>query len=174
VLGDIGCHLLDLATALTGQVNRARCLLATFPKIGKDGKAITSYGGKKLDANDTAVIELLLENGATVVLHMTRWAVGHQNQIRLEVHGTSGALEFDLDRSYDQLNLCAGKDVANAQWKTLELKATPNNWERFIRAIKTKKADQPDILRGAQVQAYLDGCERSAKSGCWEDIKPWE
>jgi predicted dehydrogenase len=174
VLGDIGCHLLDLATGVTGPVKKIRCWLTTFPKLTDDGKAYTTYKGKKLDANDTAVIELQLENGGTAVLHTTRWAAGHSNHLRLEAHGTEGAVMFDLDKSYDQLNVCSSKDMLKAEWKTLDLKPTPNNYERFVRAIKTGDVDQPDIIRGGQIQAYLDACEKSAKSGKWENVSSWE
>ncbi len=174
VLGDIGCHLLDMATSVTGNVSRIRCWLGNFAKIGEDGKAYKKWQGKKLDANDSAVIELELENGGMAVLHTTRWATGHSNHLRLEAHGSKGALMFDLDRSYDKLDVCVGEGPAKASWTTLDLEATPNNYERFISAIEKSELDQPDILRGAQIQAYLDAAERSAKSGKWEKVKSWE
>ena len=174
MLGDIGCHLLDMATSVTGPVKKIRCWLSTFPKIAMDGKAHKKWQGKKLDANDSAIIELELENGATAVLHTTRWATGHSNHLRFEAHGTKGALMFDLDRSYDKLDICLDEDTTKANWKTLELKATPNNYQRFINAIEKGEVDQPDILRGAQIQAYLDACERSAKSGKWQKVKSYE
>jgi predicted dehydrogenase len=93
--------------------------------------------------------------------------------LRLEVHGTRGALRFDLDDGYDKLDVCLGDGPAKASWKTLDLKATPSNYERFVKAIKTGKIDQPDVLRGAQIQAYLDACERSARSGKWESVQRW-
>ena len=110
VLGDIGCHLLDLATAVTGEVSEVRCSLSTFPKLGQDGARYTSWAGQALDANDTAIIELRFRSGGVGVFHTTRWATGHANHLRLEVHGTDGALRFDLDRSYDEIELCFGKD----------------------------------------------------------------
>lgn len=173
VLGDIGCHLLDMATSVTGEVKKIRCWLGTFPKIDTDGKATTKYKGRTLDANDTAVIELLLAGGGSLVLHTTRWATGHTNHLRLEAHGTRGGLMFDLDRAYDKLDVCLGGDPVKAQWKTLDLKPTPSNYERFVKAIKTGTPDQPDLLRGAQIQAYLDACERSARSGKWESVRGW-
>ncbi|MEI6085183.1 MAG: Gfo/Idh/MocA family oxidoreductase [Verrucomicrobiota bacterium] len=174
VLGDIGCHILDLTTAVGGEVARARCDLRTFAKITPDGKAVTEWAGKKLDANDTAIIELEFTTGAVGIVHATRWATGHANSLRLEAHGTDGALMFDLDRDYHKLDLCLGAAKQKAEWKTETLTPTPSNYERFITAIRTGKADQPDIVRGAQIQAYLDACERSAKSGQWEKVRAWE
>lgn len=173
VLGDVGCHLLDLMTSVTGEVAEVRCALGNFPKIGQDKKAYTKWKGQPLDANDTAIIELCFARGGLGVLHTSRWATGHANHLRLEVHGTDGALMFDLDRSYDALDTCLGKDAAAAKWKTQRLKPAPSIYERFVRAIKTEEADQPDLLRGAQIQAYLDACERSAASGRWEKVLNW-
>ena len=174
VLGDLGCHILDMTTAVAGEVKRIRCELKTFSKITPDGKTITSWRGRKLDANDTAIIEIEFSNGATGVVHTTRWAVGHANSLRLEAHGADGALLVDLDKDYHKIDLCLGKDKNAMTWKTESLKPTPNNHERFIRAIKTGRPDQPDIIRGAQIQAYLDACFRSAKSGRWENILAWK
>ncbi len=179
VLGDVGCHLLDMATSVTGGVNRIRCWLGTFPKIAADGKAYRKWQGKKLDANDSAVIELEQENGGMTLLHTSRWAGGHSNHLRLEAHGTKGALRFDLDEAEDVLHVCMGDDMAKQSgkvvlWKQETLDSTPTNYERFITAIQAGKVDQPDILRGAQVQAYLDACTRSAKSGKWERVRRWQ
>jgi predicted dehydrogenase len=107
------------------------------------------------------------------VLHTTRWATGHANHLRVEVHGTEGALMFDLDRSYEALDVCVGKSAPRAAWKTLRLSPAPTIYQRFVRAIKSGASDQPDLLRGAQIQAYLDACERSARSGRWEKVLKW-
>ena len=173
VLGDVGCHILDLTTAVAGEVEAVRCTLATFPKFTKQGEAVTTYKGKVLDANDSAVIELCFKGGALGVVHTTRWATGHANHLRCEVHGTDGAMQFDLDAGYDVLNTCLGKDAVKNTWKATTLKPTPSNYQRFITAIKTGVNPQSDVFRGAQVQAYLDACFRSAASGKHEAVQDW-
>lgn len=172
VLGDLGCHILDLTTGVAGEVVRVRCDLRTFPKL-LEGEEVAEFDGKPLDANDSAIIELEFDNGAVGVVQTTRWATGHVNHLRCEVHGAEGALRFDLDESYTRLNLCAGDDVRSAKWQPEELAATPTNYARFISAIREGAQDQPDLLRGAQIQAYLDACERSAKTGRWEAVTAW-
>lgn len=173
VLGDVGCHLLDLMTSVTGEVSQVRCALGNFPKIGQDGKPYTKWKGQPLDANDSAIIELRFAAGGLGVLHTSRWATGHANHLRLEVHGTEGAVMFDLDRSYESLDTCLGPRTRSAQWKTERLSPAPTIYQRFVRSIQTGQQDQPDLLRGAQIQAYLDACERSAESGRWEKVRPW-
>lgn len=173
VLGDIGCHLLDMATSVTGPVKRLRCWLKTFPKVTLDGSVYKKWQNKKLDANDTAIVELELENGGALVVHTTRWATGHTNHLRFEAHGTRGGLRFDLDESYDKLQLCVGEDITKPEWRTHSLEPAPTNYERFVRAIETGEVEQPDLLRGAEVQAYLDACERSARSGEWVKVRAY-
>jgi len=170
VLGDVGVHILDLTTAVAGEPTRLRCDLATFPKVA-DGREHSEWQGKVLDANDTALVQLDFGGSAMGVVQATRWATGHINHLRVEVHGTEGALRFDLDDSYERLQLCLGSDVKKGVWKTLEYKPSPNMWQRFCSAIQTGRPDMPDIARGAQVQSMLDACSRSAASGAWETLR---
>jgi len=173
VLGDIGCHILEMTTAVAGDVARVRCDLRTFPKID-DGKPFTEWKGKKLDANDSAVITLEFDHSGVGLVETTRWATGHKNHLRLEAHGTEGALRFDLDDDPHRLELCLGKDKDTATWKPETLTPPPSLYQRFIHAIRTGRAEQPDVPRGAQIQAYLDACDRSAKSERWETVRDWK
>ena len=166
-LGDVGCHILDFTTAIAGDAKSLRCKSANFPKVHPEtGKPVRSYRGKKLNANDSVLIELeLADGGGLGTIQATRWATGHPNQVALGVYGTEGAIEIDLEASDRQLRTCLGRDIHTCTWKTQELKPTPNNFQRFIKSIKTGQNDQADIFRGAQIQAYLDACERSAEAG---------
>jgi predicted dehydrogenase len=170
VLYDLGCHLLDLTTACSEDLTAIRCELRNYPKRLPNGKEVTSYDGKKLDANDAAVIELRLKSGGFGISHTSRWATGLTNSIRLQVHGTEGAIRINLDRSYEVLESCTGKNLSTQLWKTQTFKPAPTMLERFVRAVKTGEQDQPDLLRGAKVQAYLHACEASAVSHQWEPI----
>ena len=165
VLGDLGCHLLDLVTVVAGDIESLGCTLTTFPKIDARGYRRTKVGKAILDANDSAVIRLHFADGAHGLCHTTRWATGHCNSINLSVHGTNGAVRIDLDAGYDKLFLCIGSDRHQQIWQTRTIRSTPNTFMRFIRSIQKGRQDQPDVIRGAQVQSYLDACERSAKLG---------
>jgi predicted dehydrogenase len=168
-LGDIGCHLIDFLTGIAGDASTLRCSFYNHPKISESGRPITQWQGQPLDANDTAILEMQLDAGGSAVAHTTRWATGRGNQVALEVYGTEGALMIDLDRGYDRLWVVDRKIADTAKnepdWREVTLKRTPNLWQRFAKLIKTGKNDQPDMVRGAQVQAYLDACERSAANG---------
>lgn len=168
VLADLGCHILDLSTAVVGPVAEARCDLANFPKINSKGKPFTVHKKEKLDADDTAAIHLRFASGTSFgAVHTTRWATGRGNTIRVEVHGTEGAIMFDLDRSYEQIDRF---DRKKNVWVSKTLKKAPSIYERFTKAIRSGESDQPTLQRGAEIQALLDACARSAISGNFEKV----
>jgi predicted dehydrogenase len=136
------------------------CRLKAFRKAPKD-----HLRGVKLDANDSAVIMAELTNGAIGVIHNSRWATGYKNQLRLQIHGDKGAIRIDLDKSYEELDICRGKGVDPAEWKTLKTGKTPNMYRRFITSIQTGKNDQPDFARGAAIQKVIDACFESDRLG---------
>lgn len=171
VLADLGCHLLDMVTGIVGDVRRVNCTFGNFPKVAKDGTPFTRWQGKPLDADDTALITLEFANGGMGMLQVTRWASGRANTIKVDVHGTRGALVFDLDHAYDQVH---HHDVASKSWNTERPAPAPSGWQRFVDAVRGGRHDQPDLIRGAQIQAYLDACSRSAQNGCWQEVERWE
>ncbi|MBX3322401.1 MAG: Gfo/Idh/MocA family oxidoreductase [Phycisphaeraceae bacterium] len=170
-LTDIGSHMLDLLSALTGPLSSLRCSLASMPKM-LDGAPVTEFKGRHLDANDTAIIEVRFTNPAGApgvgVVQLTRWATAVENQERLEVFGTRGALRLDLAANPLVLHVSLGEDAQASRWTTLELPETPDTCRRFIDAIRAHHPAACDLVRGAVVQSYLDACERAAHSGTWE------
>lgn len=167
-LTDIGSHMLDLTSAVAGPIAHIRCTLACLPKI-LDGMPVTEYEGKALDANDSAIIEVVPSEGGVGLIQLTRWASGVVNEERLELFGTEGAVKLNLSESIDQIHLCRGDGLVNGVWEQVALEATPNTCQRFIDAIRDNKPAEPDLIRGAQIQYYLDSCERSAASGAWTE-----
>ena len=160
VLGDIGVHILDFASLPVGPIRSIQARLKTFTKL--KGKRMGEY---PLDANDSALMQVEYANGALGVIHTTRWATGHANSLFLRVHGTKGALRLDLDKSYNELEVCLGEDIHKAKWTTLKAPQTPSIYERFITAIQTGKQGEPDFARGAEIQKALDACFESDKLG---------
>jgi predicted dehydrogenase len=160
VLGDIGVHIFDFASYAAGDIRRVDCRLKTFPKA--KGNVVKGY---KLDANDSAVATVELANGAIGTIHTTRWATGHANSLLLRIFGDKGGIVVDLDRSYNEVQVCHGKDIDKLKWRTVRCRRVPNMYRRFINSIKTGKNDQPDFARGAAIQKALDACLKSDKTG---------
>jgi predicted dehydrogenase len=160
VLGDIGVHIVDFATYPAGPIKNVFARLKAFPKAPKN-----RIGEYPLDANDSAVLNVEFANGALGTIHTTRWATGHANRLALKLHGTKGALSFDSDLGTESYRACLGRDVATASWKEHKAKPTPNNHQRFIRAIRSGETGQPDFARGSEIQRVLDACFESDAAG---------
>jgi predicted dehydrogenase len=160
VLGDLGVHILDFASYAAGDIAKVDCRLKTFPKA--KGDVVRGY---KLDANDSAVATVELANGALGTVHTTRWATGHQNSLLLRIYGDKGGIVVDLDRSYNEVQLCRGNDIDKMTWRTVRARPVPDMYHRFITSIKTGTNDQPDFARGAAIQKALDACVESNKTG---------
>jgi predicted dehydrogenase len=160
VLGDVGVHILDFATFPAGPLKEVTCRLKAFPKAPRN-----RVGEYVLDANDSAVMTVEFANGALGSIHTSRWVAGHTNRLFLKISGTKGTVEIDSDRSTSEYRICAGADLDKATWQTVKAPASPNNYQRFIKAIRTGQQDQPDFARGAEVQKVLDACFVASKQG---------
>jgi len=160
VLGDVGVHIVDFATYPAGPIKKVFAQLKAFPKAPKN-----RIGDYPLDANDSAVINVEFANGALGTIHTTRWATGHANRLALKLHGTKGAFAFDSDLGTDTYRACVGAGVASAAWVDVKAAPTPNNYARFIAAIRSGVADQPDFARGSEIQKVLDACFKSDATG---------
>lgn len=158
VLGDVGVHIVDFASFPVGPVSKVYCQLKAFPKA--EGDRIGDY---VLDANDSAVINVTFANGALGTIHTTRWCGGHANRLFLKIAGTAGTVEIDSDRATDQYRICAGKDLNTNTWKDVKVKNTPNNYQRFVRSIRSGVNEEPTFAIGAETQKVLDACIASAR-----------
>ncbi|MCH4541858.1 MULTISPECIES: Gfo/Idh/MocA family protein [Hyphomicrobiales] len=152
VLGDIGIHILDFVVfAIGSEVRAAASHLKVFDKI--PGNQIGEYS---LDANDSFLMMAELQNGATGVIHATRWATGHLNELRLRVHGDRGALEIVETPDGATLRICEGDDTDNAIWRPVEVEPVITNFQRFVNAVKSGKQDEPTFAHAAKLQLTLD------------------
>lgn len=161
VLGDIGVHIVDFAMYPAGPIREVYCRLKAFPKA--PGNRIGEY---PLDANDSAVLNVEFANGALGAIHTTRWSTGHRNRLYLKISGTAGAVEIDSERATDAYRMSRDADVHATAWKEISCKPTPNNHQRFIKAVRTGIQDQPDFGAGVLAQKVLDASFASdAKRG---------
>ena len=162
VLGDIGVHILDFATyAARLDVTNVSCRLTTFDKA--PGGRIGEY---VLDANDSFAMHLRLANGASGVVHASRMATGHFNDLSLRLYGTKGGLDVRYENGISSLRACTGDDILTPTWRNVETPEVLPNVTRFIMAIRDGAQVLPDFARGASLQQVLDLAARSDAQGC--------
>lgn len=161
VLGDVGIHILDFATYAAGQpVAEVSARLATFDKA--PGGWIGDY---RLDANDSATMQVRLAGGALGVVHTTRFATGHLNDLRLRLYGTEGGLEVRFEAATSALSACLGEDRMTATWRPVDCPPVPTVYQVFVDAIRGERPAEPAFARGAELQRLLDAAEASAVEG---------
>lgn len=152
VLGDIGVHILDFAVYGAGSdIDRVFCRLKTFDKAA--GNKIGEYD---LDANDSFAMSVQLENGALGVVHATRWATGHMNELRLRVYGELGSVEVQHRHDGSTLRTCLGADAETGTWSDVECPPVPTNYQRFVDAVKLGKTQEPSFRHATNLQKVLD------------------
>lgn len=152
VLGDVGIHILDFAGfGAATEIDHVFARLKTFDKA--PGNRIGEYD---LDANDSFTMTAEFTNGAMGVIHASRWATGHLNELRLRVHGDKGALEVIHRIDGSQLRACLKEDVENAVWKEIEVDPVETNYQKFIAAIRGGYMQEPSFRHAANLQKILD------------------
>lgn len=168
VLGDVGVHIFDFATFPAGPIKKIYAQLKAFPKAPRN-----RIGPYKLDANDSAVINVEFANGALGSIQTTRWMGGHLNRLFLKIAGTLGSVEIDSEVSTESYRICTGDDAMNTNtWKTISTQPTPSIYQRFIKSIRTNQQDQPDFTRGAEIQKLLDASYQSNELSKPVTIRP--
>ncbi|WP_241523951.1 Gfo/Idh/MocA family protein [Oceaniglobus indicus] len=152
VLGDVGIHIIDFATFVAGSdVASVSCRLKTFPKAPGD-----QIGPYHLDANDSCAMHVELESGAIGVIHASRFASGHLNDLSLRIHGTEGALLVQSANHVDRLSVCMDPVGDPTGWEDVALPPVPRVFDAFADAIRNGRPATPDFARGAALQKVLD------------------
>lgn len=158
-LHDVGCHILDSVSMLTGDITKLYCKLPVYHKA--DGDRIGEY---KLDANDSSLIMATTDNGTVGNISITRWATGNINSIYIRLSGTKGALRIGFDTYFDGacLEVCVGaNNVDEAVWEQVYCEAEASLYRQFVDAAKEGRQHSPDFRRGSYVQGLLEACNIS-------------
>lgn len=152
VLGDIGIHILDFASYGSGQdIDHVFARLKTFDK--QEGASIGEYD---LDANESFAMTVDFKNGALGVIHASRWATGHLNELKLRIYGDKGALEVKHNSDSASLRACLGADIEKAVWKEVKVPPVPTNYDRFAAAVTSGRNEEPSFRHAAEIQKILD------------------
>ncbi|WEX08845.1 Gfo/Idh/MocA family oxidoreductase [Chelativorans sp. AA-79] len=151
-LGDIGIHILDFASYGAGtDIETVTSRLKTFHKA--DGDRIGDY---TLDANDSFIMTAGFANGAVGVIHATRWATGHLNDLRVRIYGDKGGIEVQHDLKSSKLRVCLDEDAETATWRDMEATPVASNYERFVNAVRFNLPTEPSFRHAAGLQRILD------------------
>jgi predicted dehydrogenase len=152
VLGDVGIHILDFASyGAALDIDHVFCRLRAFDKA--PGNRIGEYD---LDANDSFTMTLDFSNGAFGVVHASRWATGHMNELRLRIYGDKGGIEVVHNLDGSELKACIGENIETAKWQVIDAGTVPTNYQRFVDAVASGVQTEPSFHHAAELQKVLD------------------
>ncbi|GGB03333.1 oxidoreductase [Brucella endophytica] len=152
VLGDVGIHILDFASyGAATDIDHVFSRMKAFDKApeGRIGEYV-------LDANDSFTMSVGFSNGALGVIHASRWATGHLNELKLRIYGERGSLEVIHRPDESELRGCLGNDVETATWRVIDVPPVPTNYERFAEAVRTGRQGDPNFRHAADLQEIID------------------
>jgi predicted dehydrogenase len=118
VLLDLGSHVLDLVQHLVGPLGLVDC----STRIAYRERPLPGEPGRKarVKAEDAVFLTVATENGAVGQIEASKIATGAVDELRFELHGSRGALRFNLMQpnflwAYDQT-----RPAGERGWRALE------------------------------------------------------
>ncbi len=94
-MADLGIHMIDLIRYLLGEAKWVQCRTRTFIPQRPVSPESTQMVG--VDVDDWGVCLVGLENGAQGVIEATRMSGGMGDSTRIEIFGSHGSLDMDLE-----------------------------------------------------------------------------
>ena len=190
VLRDLGSHVLDLVDWLAGPLEEIRAETRILYPTRPDGAG----GVQAVDAEDQVILTVRCAGGTLGTLEASKIATGAEDDFRVELHGTRGALRFDLMQP-DFLEMYSLADPGmplggTRGWKKVAAlsrypapagfpspRAT-SGWMRghvhcqysFLEAVAEGRQPDPSLSRGIEVQRLMDCAEVSARTGTWQKV----
>ncbi|MGN6445085.1 Gfo/Idh/MocA family protein [Amnibacterium sp.] len=198
-LGDIGAHIIDLATFLTGHrltglTGLTETFVKTRPKLAELTGGLTAKASEErgeVTVDDAAVWVGRTDGGALATLEATRFAVGRKNALRIELNGSKGSLAFDFERMNELEFLDASLPATENGFRRI-LVTEPEHpyagawWpaghglgyehafthevKDFVDDVVAGRDPEPSFADGLAVQRVLAAVE--ASGGNWVDLRP--
>lgn len=195
VIADLGSHMLDLVHLMLGDY-AALCALtqvayADRPAADDPARRVA------VDAEDGMKVMARMASGATGIIEATKLAMGSEDEVRLEIHGSRGALRFNcMDphhlEYYDarQPDKPVGGTRGWTRIDTGQRYAAPATgfptpkaaigWTRchlaclanFLYDIAAGRPGDPGLEQGIYLQHLMAAVKRSAADRAWVEPTP--
>jgi len=176
-MGDLLAHSLDLALLLNGPVTEVSSLLQTFVP--------------EREVDDAVLTLARFANGSVGSLEATRFATGCLNRNYFEIHGSHGAIRFNLE-DMNRLEVFASTDPPQIQGFRNLLVTSPEHpyaghfWPPghilgyehtfiltvvdFLESVARGDVFHANFDDAVEVQKVLDAVQRSSGSKSWMNV----
>lgn len=185
-IADLGCHMIDLALWMVGDITRVNAHSTTYTKFRS-----SPNGPKEVTVDEASSLFFKFKSGASGTLEVGRMGVRRPCDMVVEINGTKGTLIFDYS-NLNELKFGSAEET-NEQYgmKTIRAEHVSHpfsaHWwpigqgvgygSSFVNQISDwfsswPKADwSPDFSQGAKVQAVVQAGEESAQTELWVSVK---
>jgi predicted dehydrogenase len=196
-LGDLMAHVVDMTHHLVGPIDRLSGRTATmFPRrprlpvgAGTHFSRVASDDLVDVDNEDWAGALVEFGGGTVGSLEASRVIVGPRVQMRFEVHGTEGALTWELERMNELERFVLSDDGGDDGYTTILAGAqhpdfaafqpgagVPMGYDdlrvlearNFLASVRDGEQREPGVEEMLKCARVLEAIERSAESGAWE------
>ena len=194
VVADLGSHVLDLVTHLLGDI---RAVNALTP-IAYEERPAAGHPGRRaaVDAEDAMLVLAEMQTGAAGTIEATKLASGTEDELRLEIHGSSGALRYNsMDPHHLEWYDCGVDDRplgGHRGWTRIDCGQRYNppagfpgpklsiGWLRshvqclyeFLAALHAGHRADPGLSQGLYIQRLMGAVLTSARDRDWVRIAP--
>jgi predicted dehydrogenase len=194
VIADLASHLLDLVEHLAGPIE---AVMAETHTAYTQRPSPTDPASKvAIDVEDSVLVLARLQEGGPGTLEATKLATGTEDELRIEIHGSQGALRFNLMEPhhlefYDATT--SDRPLGGTRgWQHIDTgqrylppaAAFPSHkaaigWTRghvaclanFLQAVAAGQAAEPGLAQGIRVQQLMEDLRRSAVEQRWVKAK---
>ncbi len=199
-LGDLMAHVVDTAHYLVGPIERLSGRTATMiprrPRLPVgSGTHFSRVAGAELvdvENEDWAGALVELQSGVVGSIEASRVIVGPHVRMRFEVHGTAGALAWDLERMNELQRFELSENGRDEGYMTVLAGAQhpgfaafqpgagiPMGYDDlrvleaagFLAAVRDGEQHGPGLEEMRATARVLEAIERSAGSGSWEPAR---
>ena len=194
VIPDLASHVLDLVHFLLGDFSRLTAATSTaYPERPSPDQPDRML---PVTAEDCVMILTRMANGSLGNIEATKIATGSEDEVRLEIHGSKGALRFNgMDPHHLEIwdqEAPANPIGGTRGWTRVDCGQrypapatsfpTPKaaiGWMRchmaclanFLFDIAAGNPGNPGLRQGMYIQHIMDCCRRADQSGAWIEVK---
>ena len=195
VIADLASHVLDLVDWLAGPITAV--MAATHIAYPDRPSPNDPKVRLAVDTEDCVMLLARLGSGALGTIEATKLATGSEDEIRLEIHGSRGALKFcGMDPHHLELHDSTAPDrplgglrgwtrIDTGQRYPRPAAGFPSpkaaiGWMRghlaclanFLEAVAQGRKSEAGLEQGIRVQYLMECVRRSALEKRWIDVMP--
>jgi predicted dehydrogenase len=192
VIADLASHVLDLVDWLIGPLSSV--MAATQIAYAQRPSPTDPAKPVGIDTEDCVMLLARMQSGALGTMEATKLATGTEDELRVEIHGSRGALRFnsmdahhvefhdatqcdrpfgalrgwhriDSGQRYDAPATSFPSPKASIGWIRSHVACLAN----FLQAVAEGRRAEPGLEQGIRVQRLMQCTRQSAEQECWVD-----